>query len=60
MGVTVRVGRDRGDTLLVEELVDDYMGVVGVASRRCRRLRSQRNQRRRRGDAAARWGSGNR
>jgi hypothetical protein len=56
VGVTVRVGRDRGDELLVEELVDDFRGGGVSLPGGCCRLRSKRDQRRFRGDAAARWG----
>jgi hypothetical protein len=49
-------GCDRGDELLVEELVDDFTGVGVSLPGRCCRLRSKRDQRRHRGDAAARWG----
>jgi putative resolvase len=45
-GVSVEVLRDRGDTSLVEELMDDFMALLASFSGRFYQLRSKQNQQR--------------
>jgi predicted site-specific integrase-resolvase len=45
-GVSVEALHDRGDTSLLEELMDDFMALLASFSGRIYQLRSKHNQRR--------------